>query len=293
MRRKILKEPWSYEEAFSRNAGIISAEDQARIRNAHVAIAGMGGVGGIYATTLARLGIGNFTIADPDQFEIVNTNRQQGAFLSTYGKMKNTVMAHTIQDINPTATVRIFDALTEENIADFLTDVTVVLDGIDFFALPARKILYRSCRSRNIPIVSAGPVGFGASMINFSPQGMSLEEYFAIDDTMTEGEQLLHIALGVTPLLLQRSYFSPKKVNLDAKKSPSSVLGTLACASMVGCELLKVVTGQPYEHAPVSWQYDPYVRKMRRCVLWRGNRNPIQLLKKWYVKKFLGWGTSS
>src|SRR5271165_2808853 len=66
---------WSYDEAFVRNRGLISSEEQRRLRDCRVAIAGMGGVGGVHLATLARLGVGHFTIADPDEFEIANFNR--------------------------------------------------------------------------------------------------------------------------------------------------------------------------------------------------------------------------
>jgi tRNA A37 threonylcarbamoyladenosine dehydratase len=67
---------WDYHEAFSRNIGLFTVEEQEKLRRSRVAIAGMGGVGGVHLVTLARTGIGNFTIADPDRFELANMNRQ-------------------------------------------------------------------------------------------------------------------------------------------------------------------------------------------------------------------------
>ena len=63
---------FDYAMAFSRNLGITSETEQGRLRDARVAIAGMGGVGGDYLITLARAGIGNFRIADFDAFELAN-----------------------------------------------------------------------------------------------------------------------------------------------------------------------------------------------------------------------------
>ena len=70
---------FDYNEAFSRNIGLFTLEEQDKLRRSHVAIAGMGGVGGVHVATLARTGIGNFTIADPDCFELANMKRQYGA----------------------------------------------------------------------------------------------------------------------------------------------------------------------------------------------------------------------
>lgn len=74
---------FNYEEAFSRNLGWITEREREILRHKTVAIAGMGGVGGAHALTLARLGICHFHISDMDHFELANFNRQAGAFMST------------------------------------------------------------------------------------------------------------------------------------------------------------------------------------------------------------------
>ena len=97
---------FNYDEAFSRNIGLFTLEEQDKLRRSHVAIAGMGGVGGVHLITLARTGIGNFTIADPDRFELANMNRQYGARVDTIGRSKVEVMAEGVRRINPEAIVR-------------------------------------------------------------------------------------------------------------------------------------------------------------------------------------------
>ena len=276
-----------YAAAFARNRGLIADHHQERLRQARVAIAGLGGVGGIYATTLARLGVGNFTIADEDRFEAANINRQAGAHVSTLGKEKSTVMGTLIADINAYAQVRRFGYLTPENIGDFLDGASVVFDGIDFFTMAPRRLLYREARARGIPVINVAPVGFGGAMLNFSPTGMSFDEYFAITDDMSEKEQIVQFAIGTGPRMLQRSYFLPKAIDFHGQRAPSSILGTLACANMGVSEAYKILTGEAYEAAPVSWHFDPYVRKLRRCNLWWGNRHPLQRFKKWYFMRKL------
>jgi len=137
------KTEFNYDAAFSRNLGVVQPFEQQKLRQSCVAIAGLGGVGGAHVVALARLGIGSFHLADFDAFEIVNFNRQAGAMVSTLGQPKSQVMQKMAQDINPEASVKIWEAITQENIGAFLQNVDVVVDGLDFFAIQAREILDR------------------------------------------------------------------------------------------------------------------------------------------------------
>ena len=142
---------WSYEEAFKRNRGLITEEEQEKLRNSRVAIAGMGGVGGVHLVTLARLGIGKFTIADPDVFEVANFNRQYGATISNLGRNKAEAMAETALDINPELDLRVMpEAVDEANVDEFLEGADLFVDGLDFFAIEARRLVFRRAAERGI-----------------------------------------------------------------------------------------------------------------------------------------------
>ena len=80
---------FNYEEAFSRNIGWLTEDEQQLLRGKRIAIAGLGGVGGSHLLTLSRLGVGAFNIADLDTFELANMNRQAGASMATLGAGKN------------------------------------------------------------------------------------------------------------------------------------------------------------------------------------------------------------
>jgi hypothetical protein len=114
-------EQWSYDKAFSRHRGLIDVGEQRVLSNKHVAVAGLGGSGGIELLTLIRLGIGRFTIADPDVFEASNLNRQAGATISTLGRPKVHVMAEMASEINPSVDVRTFHGgVANNNAEEFL-----------------------------------------------------------------------------------------------------------------------------------------------------------------------------
>jgi molybdopterin/thiamine biosynthesis adenylyltransferase len=278
-----------YADAFSRNIGLLTTEEQDILKRSTIAIAGLGGVGGIHALSFARLGIGGFHIADPDTFEAANINRQAGAFSSTMGKNKAETMASMVKDINPSAQVKVFEGkIDETNVESFLEGVSIFVDGIDFFSTRYRRIVFGAARARGIPAVTAGPVGFGSAVYVFDPQGMSFDEYFDLHDGMSDEDMTIHFGIGITPALLQRSYFHPGAVGFKAKKAPSLVTGTLLAANLVTCEVVKLLIGRgKVRYVPKSSHFDPFVGKYRHVNLPGGNRNPLQRLKKWYFKRTL------
>lgn len=122
-----------YSTLFSRNLGLVTPPEQERLRGSRVAVAGLGGVGGIHLATLARMGIGRFTLADLDTFSDVNMNRQYGASAGTIGRPKVQVMAEIVRSINPDAELRLYEnGVQPDNVEEFLHDADAVVDSIDF-----------------------------------------------------------------------------------------------------------------------------------------------------------------
>ena len=164
-----------------------------------VAIAGLGGVGGVHLLTLVRLGIGRFAIADLDRFDLVNFNRQVGATMSTLGQSKVATLAALARDINPEVEIVPFeDGVTADNLDAFLDGADVYVDGLDFFAFEARERVFAACAARRIPAVTVAPIGMGAALLNFMPGRMTFEQYFRFRGA-SEPEKALRFLLGVSP----------------------------------------------------------------------------------------------
>lgn len=276
---------FDYKEAFSRNLGLVSEEEQLKLSETCVAIAGMGGVGGAHALALARLGVGRFRIADLDVFELANMNRQFGATLSSLGREKTAVLEDLVKDINPGAEIERFDeGIHPGNVEQFLAGADIAVDGIDFFTIGPRRLYYRTARRMGVPVLLAAPVGFGATLHCFSPDGMSFDDYFAIEDDMSQAEQVLMFGLGLTPRLLQRAYFSPDRLDLGARTAPSLAPGVFLAAGLIAAEVANLVVGRrPMKPVPHYLQFDPIVRRIATGKLPAGNRHPIQRLKKLWV----------
>jgi 4-aminobutyrate aminotransferase-like enzyme len=115
-----------------RNRGFVSAREQATLGAAHVAIAGVGGDGGQVAETLARLGVSSFALADPEDFEAENLNRQNTAFVDTIGRNKALVLSETVARVNPRARVDTYpEGVTSQNVARFVRSADLVIDEIE------------------------------------------------------------------------------------------------------------------------------------------------------------------
>lgn len=271
---------FEYGQAFSRNIGWVTAEEQQRLGRARVAVAGLGGVGGAHVLTLSRLGLGAFRIADFDCFEVHNFNRQAGAFVSSLNRPKSGVMARMALDINPRAEIDVFDeGVTPANLDEFLAGVDVYVDGIDFFAVDARRMIFAACHARGIPAVTAAPLGMGVSLLYFSPAGMSFEQYFRLEGCSRQ-EQYARFIAGLSPAMLQRPYLvAPEAVNFAEKRGPSTVMACDLCAGVTGTAVLKLLLGRgKLRPAPWAMQFDAYEQKLSHT--WRpfGNANPLQQL---------------
>lgn len=271
---------FDYDNAFARNLGWVSEAEQAKLRRARIAIAGLGGVGGFHATTLARLGVGGFSVADFDAFDYPNFNRQAGAMVSTVGKPKAEVIPAMIRDIDPDADVRVFPkGISESNVEAFLDGASVYVDSLDFFAFEARQLAFATCRRMGIPAVTAAPLGMGTSVLVFTPDGMSFDDYFGFDGCSDE-EKALRFLVGLAPRRLHSAYLvEPDRINLKERRGPSTVMGCMLCAGVAATETLKLVLGRGgVRPAPWGFHFDAYTNRFVRT--WRpgGHRNPLQRL---------------
>ena len=177
--------PMTYDERYSRNIGIISATNQEKIKSTHVAVAGCGGDGGLIAIMLARLGIGSFTLADPETFGIENINRQAGSTTQTVGKNKAETIADQIKLINPEAGLKIYpEGLTAENVRPFVSEADIVIDEMEYTMHHLGVMLAREARQQGKVNVMGLNVGFGCLLTSFNPNGTTLEEYLGIDPEM-------------------------------------------------------------------------------------------------------------
>jgi molybdopterin/thiamine biosynthesis adenylyltransferase len=269
---------FEFEQAFDRNIGWITEAELQTLRRKRVAIGGLGGCGGVYVTTLARLGVGKLSIADFDRFELANFNRQVGAFVSTIGRPKIDVVREMALEINPEMEVRAFpNGVRESEIDSFLDGADLFLDALDILALDIRRKVHARCRALGIPAICAVPAGMGVSLLVFSPNGMSLEDWFCFDDA-EPGMERVNMFVGAAPIPLYSEYLvDPSRFDIVAGVAPSTGLACELCAGVATAQAAKILLRRgPIEAVPSYLQFDPFVLEFRKGVIPEGNRDPGQ-----------------
>ncbi len=146
-------------DIFSRTELLIGADGMERLKNARVAVFGIGGVGGYVCEMLVRSGIYNISLFDSDTVSTTNRNRQIIALESTTGKPKVEVMRDRILDINPDAKVTINNVFyTPENADDYpISEYDYIADCIDTVSSKIELIV--RAKQAGVKIISAMGAG--------------------------------------------------------------------------------------------------------------------------------------
>lgn len=162
---------------------LIGQDGLDKLAKSHVAVIGIGGVGGYACTMLARAGIGKFTLVDFDKVDETNINRQIVATTKSVGKYKTEVMKTMIEEINPNCEVFLFSEKFDKSSCQkmFENKFDYVVDAIDSVQDKVELIVY--CKQKNINIVSAMGAG----------NRMGLPEFKVMDIYKTSNDGLAKV----------------------------------------------------------------------------------------------------
>ena len=271
-----------YKLAVTRNHGLVTEQEQEKLKHSRVAVAGCGGLGGRELIDLVRMGIGAFNVADFDEFSIKNINRQIGATSTTVDQSKVEVMTKMARDIHPGVKINPFpDGIQPENVDDFVSSADIVVDAVDFFSMPARLLLYRTARKHGKPVVFSAPLGFSGTLNVFMPDGMTFEKYFDISDDMTLFDQLIAFAVGIAPWGTHLKYMDTSKVDSSDHAGPSLSCACDIATGMLTSEVLIILLNKrPPLAAPNYAQFDTFNCVYSKGKLRWGNRGPLQRIKR-------------
>lgn len=144
---------------FSRTELLLGKEAMEKLKNAKVAVFGIGGVGGYVCEALVRSGVGAFDLIDDDKVCLTNLNRQIIATRKTIGKYKTDVMKDRILEINPDARVEVHKCFfLPENADEFpCEEYDYIVDAVD--TVTAKISLVMKAQEMNVPIISSMGAG--------------------------------------------------------------------------------------------------------------------------------------
>ncbi len=236
----------------SRTAAVVGASGVCRLAEAHVAVFGVGGVGGHLAEALARAGVGAMELIDRDTVSLSNINRQAVALHSTVGRSKVDVMAERIRDINPACRVTAHEMFYLPETAD-----TIDLSAFDFVAdcvdtVSAKMELAVRCTSAGIPLIAA--MGAGNKLY---PERIRIGDVFK-----TEVDPLARImrrelkARGIRHLLCAWSDETPIRSAIlgeDDRPAPGSVSFVPSAMGLIMAgEIVRRLTAEPAPQSPIT-----------------------------------------
>jgi len=183
-------------ERYCRNQNSLSNIDQLKLLQSHVAIIGLGGLGGTVTEILSRLGVGSLTLVDGDSFDESNLNRQILSSPANLGKSKAETAGNRIREINPAIEIRLVkEFFTTDNSQDILSGAHLAIDCLD--TIIDRFSLEDGCRESKIPLVSAAIGGTSGQATAIFPEDTGLQLIYGPPDKSQK--RGIEASLGTLP----------------------------------------------------------------------------------------------
>ncbi len=252
---------YKYEELFCRNIGFINKQEQQKLSRFSIGIAGMGADGGLLAERLVRFGIGKIVLADPEVFEPSNVNRQFAANIRNIKKNKAEVIAKELILINPRLEVVVFNkGVNRTNVGNFVREAEIIVDEIEYLNHELSVLLARETRKQYKYLFMGANIGWGGSILCFSPKEMSFEKYFQYDP-LTKKINLLRYVKKIP------EYFDRRLIQKIIKREiiiPSLASSVGLVTSLLSSEIILFILGKKRPiSVPRILFFDAFERKIK------------------------------
>jgi molybdopterin/thiamine biosynthesis adenylyltransferase len=180
-------------QRYLRNMGSLGFEGQIKLLQSTALLIGAGGLGGIIAQLLARMGLGKLIIADGDSFSEDNLNRQALSREENIGTRKVQAAHQSLSQINAATEVEVFDGFVKEKELSFLLQgVQVAVDALD--NMPSRFMLERACKEAKVPLVHGAVAGFSGQLTVVFPEDTGFQAIYG--NSQNTPEKGIEIELG-------------------------------------------------------------------------------------------------
>lgn len=221
---------------------LVGEEALLRLKNLHVLVVGLGGVGSFAAEFLARAGVGRMTIVDGDTVDLTNTNRQLPAMHSTVGKAKTAIMAERMLDINPKLDLTVREEfLTPDSVKELITnDFDYVFDCID--SVQPKQYVIVTCKQKEIRVVSS--MGAGGRVDPSKVQVADISETYncPFAQQIRKGLKRKGVRRGVTVVFSSELVSREHCMMTDGSRFKKSFYGTISyIPALFGLHMASVV----------------------------------------------------
>lgn len=224
------------EEIYGRTKLLIGEENLERLKNARVAICGIGGVGSYVMEALARIGIGNITVIDKDNVEVSNINRQIIADVESVGKSKATLAKDRINKINPNIEVRDrVGYIDSSNIGTYLSNVDYIIDAID--TIESKLAIISYAKQNDINIISSMGMANKLNPLDIKVSDISKTEMCPLAKIIRKRLK----EMGISKVKVVYSIEQPIK-NIEGKLGSVSFVPSVA-GLIIASEVVKDIIG--------------------------------------------------
>jgi len=253
---------FEYDVLVSRNFPILSKEDQQKIRQSRLLIAGCGAIGSVTALFAARIGFGRMILVDADIVELKNLNRQ-GFVFDDVGSNKAQALARHVQDINPNCVLDVLPHfLGPDNVEELVARADVIIDAIDMLAPEAIELLHAESRKRRKCVVAPFNFGWSGAVVVIGPESPGIADLMrmatgSLDNVLDENLLTrVQSTLGQIP-----EYFAKYGQDVtigESRKLPHTVTGVHQGSALAIVAAVRLALGQPVAISPQFVIMDPW-----------------------------------
>jgi tRNA A37 threonylcarbamoyladenosine dehydratase len=226
----------------SRTELLIGKEALLKLKNSHVFVLGLGGVGAYTAELLCRAGVGRLTIADGDKVQESNINRQLIALNSTIGEKKAEVMARRLREISPETELNVINEFLQEDAMDAIlqTPFDFVVDAID--TLTPKVFIILKTLEKGYPIVSSMGAGGKLDPSQVMVSDISKSYNCRLAHSLRKQLHKRGIRKGFKVVFSPESVAKTSVKLVDNEKNKKSTVGTISyMPALFGCVMASVV----------------------------------------------------
>lgn len=252
-----------YEDLTLRNWGYISPQEQTKIRQTKILVAGCG-LGSVAAEVALRTGFERLILVDGDTVATHNLNRQIYV-LGDVGKNKAISLRKRLRQIHPSSLIEAHPRMLKiGNMGKFVASADLIIDCVDLLDISAILALHEQAKLHGKILISAFPPGWGAAVLVFTPDTPRLQEIAGLNGRVpaTYEEfffglvQAFHDRIPSYVMDVLRRMIGQLK---EGKPCPVPQLGvsTYMTAALISATAVRIVRGQRVPLAPEPLFFDP------------------------------------